>query len=438
MNPSFRTSVRVIALVLCAAGTALAVPPALFVGSTLDEARRQAADAGKLLVVDFTASWCGPCKKMDRTTWADPKVVEWMKGRAIAVQVDVDRQPDLAASMQVTAMPTVIVFRGNEAFDRVTGYQTTAQLLEWLEGVSRGRRQMEGIRAAANEQGPDGAVNVDAKYDLAKTLADAGNLDESTDVYVWLWEHMLEHKPSMYGVRLSFMVSDMRELAARHPPARKRFAEMRDAARKRMDSDPADVEACADWRGLSEAVGDNGALLVWFDAVRADPARKRQIDRLEYDLTEELIAASRWRDAGLMVDNPAVKAEREISRLAMSLQVKADLDDEAKASLDELDRQQLRGSLSKLHACCLAAARDADAAKVAKLAFKGSDGGPMRVAFVEMALKAGVSRPMMEDWLKEAAAQGVRIGSERQELQEALKAPKGLEPAAGPPAEMSR
>ena len=62
----------------------------------------------------------------------------------------------------------------------------------------------------------------------------------------------------------------------------------------------------------------------------------------------------------------------------------------------------------------------------------------MRVAFVKMALEAGVSRPMMEDWLKEAAAQGVRIGSERQELQEALKAPKGLEPAAGPPAEMSR
>src|SRR4051812_12591822 len=45
------------------------------------------------------------------------------------------------------------------------------------------------------------------RMNAARALASAGKLDEATDAYVWLWEHMLEHEPAMLGVRASFMLA---------------------------------------------------------------------------------------------------------------------------------------------------------------------------------------------------------------------------------------
>src|SRR5690606_6793071 len=151
----------------------------------------------KLLLVDATADWCPPCKEMDRTTWVDERVEKWLGQRAIAIQVDVDAEPETARELRIRAMPTVIVFKDGAEFDRVVGYRSADQLLAWLEGVAAGRTSLDALRDDA--KGPAARENVEARLELARSLSQSGKYEEAAEAYEWLWLNMLEHQPSYAG-----------------------------------------------------------------------------------------------------------------------------------------------------------------------------------------------------------------------------------------------
>ncbi|KAL7598583.1 thioredoxin H1 [Lactuca sativa] len=71
----------------------------------------------KLLVVDFTASWCGPCRMMA------PIFAELAKKfpDVIFVKIDVDELKSIAEDFSVEAMPTFMFLRDGEVVDRIVG-----------------------------------------------------------------------------------------------------------------------------------------------------------------------------------------------------------------------------------------------------------------------------------------------------------------------------
>ena len=76
------------------------------------------ADAGdKLVVVDFTATWCGPCQRIAPVF---VKLAEEMPD-VVFVKVDVDKLGELAAQLGVTSMPTFLFMRNGEVVDRMSG-----------------------------------------------------------------------------------------------------------------------------------------------------------------------------------------------------------------------------------------------------------------------------------------------------------------------------
>ena len=85
---------------------------------------------GKLMMVDFWADWCGPCKML-------APVIEDLssqyEGRALVGKVNVDEEPELAMRYGVMSIPTVIFFKDGKEIDRKVGVMPAAAFTQVLD-----------------------------------------------------------------------------------------------------------------------------------------------------------------------------------------------------------------------------------------------------------------------------------------------------------------
>ena len=78
------------------------------------------------VLVDFFATWCGPCKAMAP---ALDQVATEMKGKVKVVKIDADENPNLVMQYGVMGIPTLLFMKGGEVKERVTGFMPKEKLI---------------------------------------------------------------------------------------------------------------------------------------------------------------------------------------------------------------------------------------------------------------------------------------------------------------------
>ena len=119
------------------------------------------------VVVDFWATWCGPCKTLGPII---EKVVRETKGAVKLVKIDVDRNPELASQLRIQSIPAVYAFSGGRPVDGFVGALPESQVKTFVQRLASGA-------------GGGAAEAIEEALAEAKTMLEGGDAESALEVY---------------------------------------------------------------------------------------------------------------------------------------------------------------------------------------------------------------------------------------------------------------
>lgn len=96
---------------------------------TSENFENEVLKSDKNVLVDFWASWCGPCKMLAPTIEAIAEENHSFK----VGKVNVDDEPDLAEAFGISSIPTLILFKDGKAADMIVGLRSKDEIVKWAE-----------------------------------------------------------------------------------------------------------------------------------------------------------------------------------------------------------------------------------------------------------------------------------------------------------------
>ena len=111
-------------------------------GNNLDSAFDIASKSNKLIMIDFMADWCPPCKKMDKTTFLNINIIK-KSNEFIPIRIDVDKQKNIAEEYNGNArkyggvgIPNILFLdKEKKVFRHIVGFHDVDNLIEIMDSV---------------------------------------------------------------------------------------------------------------------------------------------------------------------------------------------------------------------------------------------------------------------------------------------------------------
>ena len=162
---------------------------AAFMADVIEASREQP------VIVDFWATWCGPCRQL---TPALEKAVLAAKGAVKLVKIDVDKNPGFAGQLRVQSIPTVYAFKDGQPVDGFMGAIPDSQLKAFIDKLA----------------GPAPASRADALLAMAKESLDLGDVGGAAQAYAEVLREEPENVKAIGGLARCYLNGGDYERAA--------------------------------------------------------------------------------------------------------------------------------------------------------------------------------------------------------------------------------
>jgi thioredoxin 1 len=86
----------------------------------------------KLVLVDFWAEWCGPCRKVAPVL---EEIANELSDKVTVVKLDIDANPETARAYRVMSVPTLTIFKGGKPVQSVAGAKPKAEIIKLIEAA---------------------------------------------------------------------------------------------------------------------------------------------------------------------------------------------------------------------------------------------------------------------------------------------------------------
>jgi thioredoxin len=144
--------------------------PINLVELTAEKASHAISKSPQLLIIDFYAEWCGPCKNLK-------PIFEEVAGEFkdyLFAEINIDKCQDIAKEYQITSIPTILIFSNGKPIDRITGFVSKETLIKKIKEASEGPKDISKLSQNERDDRLIQALQNNAPLETIKALLDAG------------------------------------------------------------------------------------------------------------------------------------------------------------------------------------------------------------------------------------------------------------------------